>query len=425
MLKNVAGTITVLAIDTAAGTPKTGDAANITLYYNGDNGGVTVFSTGSGHPSEDDATNAPGCYTIANTAGESNFDRINITGKSSTSGIRIIPILNIQTLPHTGLLAPATLGRTLTVGSDGLADANMVKAGPSGSGTAQTARDLGASVLLAASQHVIVDSGTVSDTSGTTTLLARLTATRTGNLDNLDAASSTIKVQTDKIGTTSGDSTNITEIGADVDELGTTIGIAGAGLTGIPGLTDPWAVPLPGSYGAGTAGKLLSTAGAAADPLLNTVPGSYASGTAGYVLGHVVTSASLPANFSVLQISLAGVVEATVVGVGAPTPIVSVQGLDAELSTLITYELSLEAGLHNQMASIQSLLNVANTDPQPTYTVSGPDGSQTLDWNGYRQNLVNQTNSLLNQLNDSLKRVNSLFDLKMRNLPFFKVRRGR
>ena len=45
-------------------------------------------------------------------------------------------------------LQPATAGRTLVVDAAGLADANMVKMGPTGSGTAQTARDIGTSVLL-------------------------------------------------------------------------------------------------------------------------------------------------------------------------------------------------------------------------------------------------------------------------------------
>jgi hypothetical protein len=45
-------------------------------------------------------------------------------------------------------LQPATAGRTLVVDANGLADANTVKVGPSGSGSTQTARDLGASVLL-------------------------------------------------------------------------------------------------------------------------------------------------------------------------------------------------------------------------------------------------------------------------------------
>lgn len=45
-------------------------------------------------------------------------------------------------------LAPVTAGRKLVVDAAGLADANVVKLGPTGSGTAQTARDIGASVLL-------------------------------------------------------------------------------------------------------------------------------------------------------------------------------------------------------------------------------------------------------------------------------------
>lgn len=43
---------------------------------------------------------------------------------------------------------PATSGRSMVVDANGLVDANVVKIGPTGSGTAQTARDIGASVLL-------------------------------------------------------------------------------------------------------------------------------------------------------------------------------------------------------------------------------------------------------------------------------------
>ncbi len=45
-------------------------------------------------------------------------------------------------------LQPATTGRRLVVDANGLGDATTVKVGPSGSGTAQTARDIGSSVLL-------------------------------------------------------------------------------------------------------------------------------------------------------------------------------------------------------------------------------------------------------------------------------------
>lgn len=45
-------------------------------------------------------------------------------------------------------LRPTTAGRTLVVDAAGLADANVVKVGPTGAGTAQTARDIGASVVV-------------------------------------------------------------------------------------------------------------------------------------------------------------------------------------------------------------------------------------------------------------------------------------
>lgn len=54
------------------------------------------------------------------------------------------------TIEKASALRPVTAGRTLVVDAAGLADANVVKVGPTGSGTAQTARDIGASVLLSA-----------------------------------------------------------------------------------------------------------------------------------------------------------------------------------------------------------------------------------------------------------------------------------
>ncbi len=86
VFKNVASQkVSLLAFDSATGLPKTGDAGNITFYYNGDDGGVTVFSTGSGHPSEDDATNSKGMYTLAVTQGETDYNKIAFSGKSGTS----------------------------------------------------------------------------------------------------------------------------------------------------------------------------------------------------------------------------------------------------------------------------------------------------------------------------------------------------
>jgi hypothetical protein len=45
-----------------------------------------------------------------------------------------------------------------------------------------------------------------------------------------------------------------------------------------------WGEALPGTFGTGTAGKLLSSAGSAADPWVTLLPGSYGAGTAGQLI---------------------------------------------------------------------------------------------------------------------------------------------
>ena len=73
------------------------------------------------------------------------------------------------------LAFPTISGRGMVVDSAGLVDANMVKAGPSGTGTAQTARDLGSSVLLSSG----AGTGQVNLSSGNVTLSAAGSATLT------------------------------------------------------------------------------------------------------------------------------------------------------------------------------------------------------------------------------------------------------
>lgn len=73
----------------------------------------------------------------------------------------------------------------------------------------------------------------------------------------------------------------------------TTVGVAGAGLTAIPGLTNPWTIDLATGYSGTEAGNLLLNAGQRADPLLNDVPGNYDPGTAGYALGNLPATANV------------------------------------------------------------------------------------------------------------------------------------
>lgn len=88
-----------------------------------------VASSGNGYLT---ATN----YDLCITTGTVNS--VSVVGESIGS----------FSIENRSALMPATAARTLVVDASGLADANAVKLGPTGSGTAQTARDIGASVLL-------------------------------------------------------------------------------------------------------------------------------------------------------------------------------------------------------------------------------------------------------------------------------------
>lgn len=78
---------------------------------------------------------AGGLYTRGTGAGQINQ---NANG-SVDSNTKTWNALTTVALP----LVPTTAGRTLVVDASGLADANMVKMGPTGAGTVQTAKDLG------------------------------------------------------------------------------------------------------------------------------------------------------------------------------------------------------------------------------------------------------------------------------------------
>lgn len=182
MFKNVASQkITLFAFDVTTGLPKTGDAANLTFYVSKDDGSVTALTDTSA--SEIDNTNAKGMYTCDLTQGETNANKLVFSGKSSTSNIVVVPVTVYTRPPNFS---------TLVIDSSGLADANTVKVGPSGSGTAQTARDLGASVLLSPG----TGTGQVSLSSGlvrlSSTAIADILTTQMTEAYNSDGAAPTL-----------------------------------------------------------------------------------------------------------------------------------------------------------------------------------------------------------------------------------------
>lgn len=107
-----------------------------------------------------------GIYTLALTASEMNGDYIIVQTKTGTAGAKTAVNVMYTTARQIDDLAyPATSGRSMVVDANGLVDANMVKLGPTGAGTAQTARDIGASVLLSngtGTGQIKIDAGYIS-----------------------------------------------------------------------------------------------------------------------------------------------------------------------------------------------------------------------------------------------------------------------
>lgn len=116
MLKNVTGQkIRLFAFDTSTGAPKTGDAANLTAYVAKDRGTLTAL--GDTSATEISSTNAPGLYEFDLTQAETNADVLDFTGKSSTSNIAIVPILNLFTRPQYSTIQAIDSSGRVTVGS--------------------------------------------------------------------------------------------------------------------------------------------------------------------------------------------------------------------------------------------------------------------------------------------------------------------
>jgi hypothetical protein len=87
-LINTAVTVTYVAWDTSANTPKTGDVANHTLKVVADGTAATPAAS----PAEVDSTNAPGVYKVVIASGENTGNFMTLAGKSSTSNVSLIPV---------------------------------------------------------------------------------------------------------------------------------------------------------------------------------------------------------------------------------------------------------------------------------------------------------------------------------------------
>lgn len=194
MFKNVASQkIQVFVFDTSTNAPKTGDAANLTLYVSKDHGAVTVL--GDTSATEMDATNAKGIYVFDLTQAETNADELTFTGKSTTANVTITPRF-ISTTPANFTAQ--------SIDSNGRVDVIKI------AGTPQTARDVGASVLLSSGTGTgqldftsgVVKANTTQLASQTVTAAAGVTfPTSVASPTNITAATGiTVATNNDKTG---------------------------------------------------------------------------------------------------------------------------------------------------------------------------------------------------------------------------------
>lgn len=239
---------------------------------------------------------------ISLSAAEMNGDNVTVVCSDAAGAEWNDVIFNIQTSARQvdDLAYPATTGRSIVVDAAGLVDANMVKCGPTGSGTAQTAKDIGGAVPAAAAgaSGGLLISGS---NSGTTTLGA-LTVTGTATISdglviNRSTSNSTAVAITGsgsgKGMTIAGGAGATTTAGGD----GLTITGGAGGTTGVPGngvvLTGGVAGSTSGAAGHGVklvGGNAAAGTGAAGDGLYTIGGTATSTGTAGF--GMEVTGGS-------------------------------------------------------------------------------------------------------------------------------------
>lgn len=125
------------------------EAADVIIYKNGS---ATQKATTNGvtMTSPFDSITGLHCVVIdtSNDTGDGGFwvagavYTLVLSPDETVDSVAVAKVIGQFGIELSGALRPATASRKLVVDAAGLADANMVKAGPSGSGTAQTAGDI-------------------------------------------------------------------------------------------------------------------------------------------------------------------------------------------------------------------------------------------------------------------------------------------
>ncbi len=184
--------------------------------------------------------------------------------------------------------------------TSGLVDANAVKVGPTGSGTAQTARDLGANLDVVVSTRMATYTqptgflaatfpGTVASTTnitaGTMTTVATVNALAAGTITAASIATDAITAA--KIADGAIDAATFATGAIDANAIAANaIGASELATDAVNEIAaGVWDLATSGHTTASTFGAAMVAAGAAGDPWTTALPGAYGSNSAGFLLG--------------------------------------------------------------------------------------------------------------------------------------------
>lgn len=316
----------------------------------------TSFTLTTG-PAEDDALNGHWAiiHDLASAVQRATVRVLDYTGSTKTVTLAAGATFTVAAGDNFSLmdlapLQPATTGRTLVVDANGLADANTVKIGPTGSGTAQTARDIGTSVLLS---------------SGTGTGQVTLTSGRVNaDLTHISAAAV---------------STSTAQLGVNVVNFG---GSAGTFASGRPEVNTSHAAGIAwnsGAIGASTlASDTITDAKVASDVTIASVTGAVGSvtGAVGSVTGAVGSvTGNVGGNVtgSVGSVASGGISEASfATTAGSFTPLGIIDQGTAQSATGTTIVLRSAAAFANdELIGAQILITGGSTGVGQTRTITG------------------------------------------------------
>lgn len=201
---------------------------------------------------------------------------------------------------------PTTAARKLVVDAAGLADANVVKVGPTGSGTAQTARDVGASVLLSTG----TGTGQLDFTSGVVkanaTQFAGQTITAAAGVTLPSSVASPTNITAGTITT----ATNVTTVNGLAAAVITATSIAADAITDAKVASDVTIASVTGAVGSvtgavgsvtGAVGSVTGAVGSVTGNVGGNVVGSVASVTAAVAITSNVKKNQALAKFAFLM----------------------------------------------------------------------------------------------------------------------------